>query len=150
MYNYCIFMKTGSDMPLSYLWHAAGTACNTVPTWEQKLSATEGVSVFTAGMPVKLTQVQYRRHASGKDLWCFFLPVALCPHMPQQYRRQHQWLCPRFFGGIHVWEPGLMHLIFFFRIIWPPCMTFLMLSGCMIITKMVIKSYLNYYCYYYY
>ena len=30
-------------------------------------------------------------------------------------------------------------------------MTFLMLSGCMIITKMVIKSYLNYYyCYYYY
>ena len=41
--------------------------CDTVPTWEQKSPATEAMSVFTAGMPAKLTRVQLRRHAGGKD-----------------------------------------------------------------------------------
>ena len=66
-----------------YVHIAAGTACNTVLIWEQKSSPTEDMSVFTAGMSGKLTRVQLRRHASGKDLWCFFLPAALCPHMSE-------------------------------------------------------------------
>ena len=66
-----------------YVHIAAGTACNTVLIWEQKSSPTEDMSVFTAGMSGKLTQVQLCRHASGKDLWCFFLPAALCPHMSE-------------------------------------------------------------------
>ena len=50
---------------------AASTACNTFPIWKQKWPATETTSVFTAGMPVKLTQVWLRRHAASKDLWSF-------------------------------------------------------------------------------
>ena len=55
-----------------YVHIAAGTACNTVLIWEQKSSATEGMSVFTAGMSGKLNLSQLPRHASSKDLWCFF------------------------------------------------------------------------------
>ena len=42
---------------------AAGTAWDTVPIWEQKWPATLLIPVFTPGMPAKLTQVQFRRHA---------------------------------------------------------------------------------------
>ena len=50
---------------------ATFTACNTFPIWEQKSPLTETMSVFTAGMPVKLTRVWLRRHAGSKDLLCF-------------------------------------------------------------------------------
>ena len=49
-----------------------------------EVAATEAKSVFTAGMPAKLNS----SHAGGKDLRCFLLPSALCPHMPERYRRQ--------------------------------------------------------------
>ena len=82
---------------------AAGAACETVPIWETKLPATEAMSVFTAGMPAKLTRVQLCRHAGGKDQRCFMLPAALCPHTSDKYCRQYRRLCRRYFGGI--WEP---------------------------------------------
>ena len=70
------------------------------PIWEQKSPATRALSVFTARMPAKLTQVQLRRRAGGKDLRCFFLTAALFPHMSELYRRQYRRLRRRYFGGI--------------------------------------------------
>ena len=70
------FVKPGSHLPPSYLRHdadiAATTFCNTVPIWVQKSPATaEVMSVFTAVMPAKLTELDFSRHAGGKDLRCF-------------------------------------------------------------------------------
>ena len=88
----------------SYLRHSAGAAWDTVPIWEQKSPATESLSVFTAGMPAKLTRVQLRRHAGGKDCdvsCCRRHYVLICwRSIARQYRR----LCRRYFGG--KWEPG--------------------------------------------
>ena len=70
------------------------------PIWEQKSPATRALSVFTARMPAKLTQVQLRRRAGGKDLRCFLLTAALFPHMSELYRRQYRRLRRRYFGGI--------------------------------------------------
>ena len=67
---------------------AAGAACDTVPIWEQKSPAT----------------FQLRMHAGGKDLRCFLLPAASCPHVSEKYRRQCRRLYRRYFGGI--WAPG--------------------------------------------
>ena len=66
---------------------AARAACDTVPIWEQKSPATEAMSVFTASMPAKLTRVQLRRHASGKDcdVSCF--------------RQRYVLICPRTIAG---------------------------------------------------
>ena len=55
---------------------AAGTAWDTVPTWEQKWPATLLIPVFTPGMLAKLIQVQLRRHAGGRALWWLWLPAA--------------------------------------------------------------------------
>ena len=55
-----------SPSPLSGQMYR-GATCDTVPIWEQKSLATEAMSVFTAGMPAKLTRVQLRRHTGGKD-----------------------------------------------------------------------------------
>ena len=48
---------------------------------KHKSPTTEAMSVFTAGLPAKLTVVRLRRHAGGKDLRRFLLPLALCPHV---------------------------------------------------------------------
>jgi len=88
---------------------AAGTAWDTVPIWEQKWPATLVIPVFIAGMPAKLTWVQLRRHARGKD-WAMggaTLPAAFVLIL-KQYSRQYRRPCRRCIGGI--WEPGLRYL----------------------------------------
>ena len=96
------FVKPGSHLPPSYLRHdsdiVASTFCNTVPIWEQKSPATaEVMSVFTAGMPAKLTRVRLRTHAGGKDLRCFLS------------RRRYVLICRSSIAGSSggMWEPGL-------------------------------------------
>ena len=46
---------------------ATGTACDTVPIWEQKSPATETMSAFTSGMPAKSNSSQLRRRARSTD-----------------------------------------------------------------------------------
>ena len=58
---------------------AAGIARDTVPIGDQKSPATEAMSVFTAGMPAKLTRVRLRRRAGGKGPRCFLLAEAIYP-----------------------------------------------------------------------
>ena len=55
------------------------------------------ISVFTAGMPAKLTRVRLRRHAGGKDLRCFLS------------RRRYVLICLSSIAGSSggMWEPGL-------------------------------------------
>ena len=55
-------------MPRSTRDMAAGTACDTSPTYEDTTPpATRNITVFTAGMRAKLNSTQLRRHAGGKD-----------------------------------------------------------------------------------
>ena len=64
--------KPGSHMPPMHLRHARRYCLG----WEQKWPAELVIPVFTVGMPLKLTQVQLRRHAGGKALRLFYLPAA--------------------------------------------------------------------------
>ena len=58
---------------------------------------TEAMSVFTAGMPEKLTRVRLHRHTGVKNLRCFLS------------RRRHVFICWSSIGGI--WELGLTQTI---------------------------------------
>ena len=84
-----------SPSPLSGQMYR-GATCDTVPIWEQKSLATEAMSVFTAGMPAKLTRVQLRRHTGGKDC-----DVSCC-------RRFCVLICRRTIAGSTggIWEAG--------------------------------------------
>lgn len=72
------FLKPGSHMPPSCLRHN----CRYCLRYRSdKRTEAEVMSVLSAGTPGKLTRVQLRRLAGGKDLRCFLLLAALCPHL---------------------------------------------------------------------
>ena len=66
---YKMSLKSGSNMPPMHLRHGLRFLPGILFRYEnKKWPATLLIPVFTPGMPVKLTQVQLRRHAGGRAL----------------------------------------------------------------------------------